>query len=770
MTALLARFRTWNSWWFDLAVCTVAAVVLSAAVTAAARDSFDMPWQALAGIPLILVVARFPIILETRDGGIEVGFDSSILMFLLCTLDIHDALVAWGAGVLLTQLTSAKRPSAKLFNIGVGIVAGWMTSVALTTFRGTALDTPRELAAVAVAAATYFATDYVLSAVTVSLRSGSRVRRQLLQPGSLLAVGCFVPFDTLGYLAAVVQRTAPAWMLVLLAVPLVTLLVATRALTRGRENARRLSVLFDAAVRAQTLTDREQVERAVVEDAARLLRLEDVELRSRRPRPGEVGAEFDDGDGRRWIVARAMERARSTVDADRHALQALAAVASDALARLAITREKVHVARHDPLTDLPNRGILLDRTDQALTRARQQGTSVALLFVDLDGFKPVNDRFGHAAGDDVLVEVAGRIRRCIRDTDTAARLGGDEFAVLLEDVDLRSVVTMSERVLATIREGVVVAGQLMPLSASAGLAYADSRDTGEGLLGKADLAMYEAKARGKDCLVPYQHTLGESRMERLVMVEDLRRAIAESRIDVVYQPVVATASGLTIGVEALARWDRNGRAVSPDVFIRLAEDAGLIIGLGDVVLAKVREDAAVLRRTVPGTVTIGVNISAQQLRDPSFVERIGSTVTAMGSSKLVLEITEREGILADEGVLAAMHAIGAMGVSFAIDDFGVGFSSVSYLQQLPVQIVKTDGSLATTIDTDERACALLRSVTLMGRALGIDVVVEGIERESQLAEIAPGEGLYVQGYLLHRPMSVEQLVAVLQAERGTSAA
>ena len=770
MTALLSRFREWNSWWFDLAVCAVAAVVLSAAVTAAARDGFDMPWLALAGIPLILVVARFPIILETRDGGIEVGFDSSILMFLMCTLDVHDALVTWGAGVLLTQLTSAKRPSAKLFNIGVGIVAGWLASVALTTFRGAAIDTPRELGAVAVAAATYFATDYVLSAVTVSLRSGTRVRRQLLQPGTLLAVGCFVPFDTLGYLAAVVQRTAPPWMLVLLAVPLITLLVATRSLTRGRENARRLSVLFDAAVRAQSLVDREQVERAVLEDAARLVRLKDVELRSRRPGPGEIGAEFDDGEERRWIVARALERARSTVAADRQALQALAAVAKDALARLAITREKVHVARHDPLTDLPNRGILLDRTDQALTQARQQGHSVALLFVDLDGFKPVNDRFGHAAGDAVLVEVADRIRRCIRETDTAARLGGDEFAVLLEDVDLRSIVTMSERVLATIREGVVVAGQPMPLSASAGLAYADSRDNGEGLLGKADLAMYEAKARGKDCLVTYQHTIGESRMERLVMVEDLRRAITETRIDVVYQPIVATDTGRIIGIEALARWERNGRMVSPDVFIRLAEDAGLIVDLGDVVLAKVAADAVVMRRSVPGSVTIGVNISAQQLRDPTFVDRIGEALAVMGGTKLVLEITEREGIDADEPVLAAMHAIGAMGVSFAIDDFGVGFSSVSYLQRLPVQIVKADGSLAHAIDTDERACALLRSVTLMGRALGVDVVVEGIERESQLAEIPVGEGLYVQGYLLHRPMCVDELIAVLQTERGSSAA
>ncbi|HWJ83289.1 MAG TPA: EAL domain-containing protein [Nocardioides sp.] len=770
MNAVLTRLRASRGWCFDLAVCGAGVTVLVVTFITCARDGFDLSWPVLVGLPLIVVVARFPIILETRDGGIEVGFDSSILIFLLSTLDMHDALLTWSVGVLVTQLTSAKRPSAKVFNIGIGIIAGWLASLMLTAGRGETLGTPRELVAVALAATTYFATDYVLSAVTVSLRSGTAVRRNLLQPGTLLAVGCFVPFDTLGYLAAVVHRSSPPWTLILLAVPLVTLLVATRAITRGRENGRRLAALFDAAVRAQTIADRDEVEEALVEEAQGLLRLREVALLPREPRTGEIGAEVRDGDERRWIVARAVERARSTVAADTQALQALAAVASDAFQRLAITREMVHVARHDPLTDLPNRGILLDRASHALALARRHGTSVALLFIDLDGFKPVNDRFGHAAGDAVLVEVAERIRACIREADTAARLGGDEFAVLFEDVDARVVEAMCERVLAAIREGVFVAGHQMPLSASAGLAHAERHDDGEGLLGKADLAMYEAKSRGKDCLVSYQQAIGESRIERLVMVEDLRRAIAESRIDVVYQPVVATETGLTTGVEALARWERNGTPVPPDTFIRVAEDAGLIVALGDVVLSKVEADAALLRGSVTGPVTVGVNISAQQLRDPSFVDRVRRAVAGMEGARLVLEITEREGLDVDEEVLGSMRAIGAMGVGFAIDDFGVGFSSVSYLQRLPVQVVKADGSLSHAIDTDERACALLRSVTLMGQSLGIDVVVEGIEREAQLAQVGSSKGLYVQGYLLHRPMPIDRLVAVLQEERDCSAA
>ncbi|MFC5728654.1 MULTISPECIES: putative bifunctional diguanylate cyclase/phosphodiesterase [Nocardioides] len=770
MTTLIDRLRSSRGWWFDLSVCGVGIALFVQASVGALRDGSGLNAVAFLGIPLILVIARFPVVIDIQDGGIEVGFDSCVLMFLLCTLDAHDALVVWSLGVLLTQLTTAKRLSSKIFNIGVGITAGFLASAVLGLVRGEALGTPRELAAVAAAAAVYFAADFVVSAFSLAISGATTLRDQVLQPGTLLAIGCFVPFDTLGYLGAVVHRSAPPWTLVLLAVPLTTLLVATRALTRGRENARRLAVLFDAAVRAQTLSQRGAVAHALLGDARKLLRLQQVALRSDPPVSGEVGAEIHDGDTQLWIVAKAMDRARSTVTADEQALKTLAAVATDAFARLTLTSEMVHVARHDPLTDLPNRGILLDRIDHALSRARRRDGLVALLFVDLDGFKPVNDRFGHAAGDAVLIEVAGRLRACVRGADTVARLGGDEFAILFEDTDTAHVEAACERVLRAVREGAWVAGHRVPLSASAGIAYAASRDDGEGLLGKADLAMYAAKAEGKDRLVRYEDAIGHSRLERLVMVEDLRRAIAEKRIDVVYQPVVATGTGRIVGVEALARWTRDGVAVPADVFIRVAEDAGMIVDLGDVALSAVAADAATLRGSLDGSITMCVNVSAQQLMDPTFVDRVRRATVAMAGVTLVLEITEREGIDLDPVVLASMHAIADMGVSFAIDDFGVGFSSISYLTNLPVRILKADASLSEGIDTDERASALLRSVTQMGQSLGLDVIVEGIERESQMAAIGSAEGLYVQGYLLHRPMSFEQLRRVLSEDRSTSAA
>lgn len=766
MPRVPAHLRTSAGWLFDMAVCCVGLTLFAVTLAGVHPDGLSFSLPVLLGVPLIVVVARFPMVVDNRDGGIEVGFDSSILMFLLCTLDPEVALFVWSLGVLVTQLTTSKRWTSKAFNIGVGITAGAVAEGVLLLARGDGTGTPRELVAVMLAAVAYFATDYVTSAVSVAIDSGTGVRRHLLQRGTLLAVACFVPFDTLGYLAAVVHRSEPAWTLILLAVPLVTLLIATRAVTRGRENARRLTVLFAAAVRAQTLPDREAVLEALIDDSRELLHLKRVALRSTPPNRFEIGAEVHDGDATHWLVARAMERARSTIAADEEALKALAAVASDAFARLALTEETVHLARHDPLTDLPNRGILLDRLTHAQTLARRHGSRVALLFIDLDGFKPVNDRYGHAAGDAVLVGLASRLQSCVREADTVARLGGDEFAVLFEDADAVVVELVWERILSALEQGVAVTGQLLRLSASAGIAWGGADDDAEALLRKADLAMYEAKARGKGAVVVYEDSIGRSRLDRLIMADDLRRAVANREIEVAYQPIVATSTGRIVGAEALARWRHNGSPVSPELFIGIAEDSGLIVELGEVILSKVAADAAALRALAGSSVGIAVNISAGQLRSPGFVDSVAATVKAMGGSELTLEITERQGIDLDTVLLERMREISAMGVRFAIDDFGVGFSSISYLADLPVHVIKVDASLSQFIDADERSKALLRSVTLIGQSLGLEVVVEGIERQTQLDVLREHtDAQYVQGYLLYRPMPLPGLLAAVRDDR-----
>ncbi len=765
MTTKRTRLRDSRSWRFDLGLCVLGLVLFAGSLPAAVDGGWRVGLATLLGVPLVVLVARFPMVVDNEDGGIEIGFDSIVLVYLLCTFDALPALAVWGLGVLATQLTSGKRAVAIVFNIGVGLIAGATAAAALHLVRGSETGTPRELLAVVTAAAAYFFVDYVLSAISIAIDSHTPVRRHLVQAGTWVAVACFVPFDLLGYLAAVVLRSNPAWTLVLLVVPLVTLLINTRAIVHGRENARRLSVLFEAAVRVQALHEPELVIEALLVDARRLIRLRDVDVRSSPPTEDEIGAQVRRGKDALWVVATSRDRARSTVGADQHALDALAVICSEAFARLQLTDEMVHYARHDPLTDLPNRGILLDRAAQALHRARRQGGMVALLFVDLDGFKPVNDRFGHAAGDAVLVDVARRLLDNTRDVDTVARLGGDEFAVLLEDVTVDGVVEISDRVLGSIGAGVDVAGHRVTLAASIGIAYGDGSESGEALLRHADLAMYEAKGRGKAQYVAYEPEIGRARMRRLELVDELRVAIARRELRVVYQPVVVTDSRRIAGVEALVRWQLDGAEVPTDVFVRLAEETDQVGALGELVLDTVAQDAASLQQAAGGPISISVNVSARQVQEPSFVKSVERAVRSMGRTGLVLEITERQEIT-DGPAREAMRVLAGMGVRFAVDDFGVGFSSISYLRDLPVHVVKTDAALAQKIDSDERSRAVLRAVTVMAEALGLDVVVEGIERDGQLAVVRDLVGApFVQGYLLHRPMPIADLLTVVRVNR-----
>jgi len=388
-------------------VAGLAIGVLAAVQTVVGDDEYFR--MALLCIPLVVLIARFPMLLDRGGGGLEVGFDSCVLMFLLCAVQPHVALTVWAIAVVATQLTSGKRLASKLFNVGVGIVGGAVATVLVAQVRGDAIGAPRELLAVALAAVGYFSLDFVVSGISVALEQRGSLWEELAQPGTLLAIACFVPFDCLGYLAAVVSRSTPWWTWGLLAVPLMTLLVATRAVTRGRENARRLSVLFETAVLLHTVPDETTAAGALLNGSRGLLRLRNVALRDVPPNADEVGAVVQDDGRKYWVVAPARKRARSNIAADQQALDAMAAVTSDALSRLRLTEAMTHLANHDILTNLPNRALLLDRTKLAQRRAHTLGGRVAVLFCDLDGFKPINDRFGHAAGDAVLVEIADRL-------------------------------------------------------------------------------------------------------------------------------------------------------------------------------------------------------------------------------------------------------------------------------------------------------------------------------------------------------------------------
>ena len=349
--------------------------------------------------------------------------------------------------------------------------------------------------------------------------------------------------------------------------PVFTILVATRALSRGREHRRRLSALFDAAAEAQVVESAAELETVLRDNARAAVASRFADLRQEGPLPKEIGARVRAGEQTMWLVAPAVNRARASVEGDRKALEALATVGEEAFARLSLTDEMGRLARHDALTSLPNRTLFLDRVEQGVIRARRNDTTLAVLFLDLDGFKGVNDRFGHAEGDELLKIVAARLVACVRAVDSVARLGGDEFAVLLEGVDgVGELDILCQRLLVALRREIHVMGHEVVVGASIGVAVADRTDDAPGLLRNADMAMYRAKALGKDRFFVYQPSLREENVRRLELIEALRRGISTEDCVVHYQPIIDLARGRVAGVEALVRWQR------PDGLVR----AGLV--------------------------------------------------------------------------------------------------------------------------------------------------------------------------------------------------
>ena len=324
------------------------------------------------------------------------------------------------------------------------------------------------------------------------------------------------------------------------------------------------------------------------------------------------------------------------------ALDTLATVAEEAFSRLQMVEVMGRLARHDSLTGLPNRVLFLDRVEQAVARSRRQGTQIAVLFLDLDGFKSINDRFGHAEGDELLKTVAERLVGCMRAVDSVARLGGDEFAVLVEGVeDLVEIELLCGRMLSALRLDTTIAGHGVVVGGSIGVALSLGDDDGPGLLRNADMAMYRAKALGKDRSFIYEPSLREANIKRLELIEALRAGVA-SELVVHYQPVVDLDRGRVDGYEALVRWDRGGTLVPPDAFISAAEGSGLIIELGAKVLAQLVADAPHLARAAGRSLNLGCNMSALQLRDPDFAGLVSDAVVRLAEfdCRLVLEMTE----------------------------------------------------------------------------------------------------------------------------------
>jgi diguanylate cyclase (GGDEF)-like protein len=433
------------------------------------------------------------------------------------------------------------------------------------------------------------------------------------------------------------------------------------------------------------------------------------------------------------------------------------------------TGELQHQALHDALTGLPNRALIVDRVDWALARARRQDTPIALLFVDLDGFKGINDTYGHAAGDQMLTAVSTRLVGALRESDTVGRLGGDEFVVLVEGDSLADGPEMVARhIREALSEPFPVPGHpglTIVTRASIGVAVG-LRATAGDMLRDADVALYEAKSAGKDRHVVFASAMQIAVQDRLELEMDLRGALDRDEFALAYQPTVDLRTRSITGVEALIRWNHPVRGlVMPDTFIPLAEETALVVPIGRWVLnAACRHAAAWQARGRP--LPVSVNISGRQLDDDvDFVAdvRDALAVTGLDPGSLTLEITETMIMRDAEASARRLRALKALGVRLAIDDFGTGYSSLAYLQQFPVDALKIDRSFITGIATSQEAGALIRTLVQLGKTLGLETLAEGIEDDDQLAALCGLGCDSGQGYLFARPLAPEALQALVES-------
>ncbi|MGV8844150.1 MAG: putative bifunctional diguanylate cyclase/phosphodiesterase [Pseudomonas sp.] len=420
------------------------------------------------------------------------------------------------------------------------------------------------------------------------------------------------------------------------------------------------------------------------------------------------------------------------------------------------------LARHDLLTGLPNRAVLCEELDGALTHIAR-GAELALLCLDLDRFKPVNDTFGHAAGDELLRQVAARLRACTRDSDLIVRLGGDEFAIVQMGTPQPSSATaLARRIIDSLSSVFDLDGQPVRISTSVGVAVApfDGADA-MSLLRSADLAMYSAKADGRGTLRFFEPKMDADMRARRNLEADLRLALERGEFELAYQPQVDAASHVVCGVEALLRWRHPQRGVvSPLDFIALAEDTRLIVPIGRWVLEQACRDAMAW----PASVRVAVNVSSVQFRHGSLLRDVLGALQLSGlpARRLELEITESV-ILADaQQTLSALHELRSLGAHVALDDFGTGYSSVSYLRDFPFDRIKIDRSFVRDVDTNSAAQAIIRAVVELSRSLSMSTTVEGIETPQQLQIVQQLGCTEVQGYLFGRPCAAAEIADVIQ--------
>jgi diguanylate cyclase len=433
-------------------------------------------------------------------------------------------------------------------------------------------------------------------------------------------------------------------------------------------------------------------------------------------------------------------------------------------------RELTQLALHDTLTGLPNRVLLADRIDQAMHVVQEQGGCFALMFIDLDGFKPVNDAFGHHMGDQLLREVGVRLREDLRSQDTLARIGGDEFVLLVQLAEPDDALRLAARQVGLISRSFRVAEHDLQISASVGIAvYPGNGQTPQELLMNADAAMYHAKGAGKNGYSFFDASMNTNARKQLQMLQDLRNAVEQQQFSLYYQPKFDASNGLPVGAEALLRWEHPTQGMLlPDKFIELAEKTGLIIPIGDWVLNEACRQMRIWHLQGYTNWRIAVNLSALQFCHVGLVQSVANALATHGlpANSLTLEITETTAMSDADASMTVLQQLSEMGVDLSIDDFGTGYSSLMYLKRLPANELKIDRGFVRDLERDSDDAAIVSAIVALGQALGLRIVAEGVETDVQQDFLTQLGCDSLQGYLLGHPLPADRfMVDIHRAEQ-----
>lgn len=464
------------------------------------------------------------------------------------------------------------------------------------------------------------------------------------------------------------------------------------------------------------------------------------------------------------------------------------AIVRDITERKASEAKIYNLAYYDELTELPNRELFIQSLEQTIAVAKKDERKFALLFVDLDRFKRINDTLGHTIGDELLKDVANRLSKCTRSTDSVthldsgvgdfiglARLGGDEFVIKLYGVDSeQSVAVVASRIISALTPPFTCAGHQFVVTPSIGIAlYPQDGGTGETLLMNADSAMYAAKNGGRNNFKFYSETMRVKSLHRLDLENLIRTAIDEGQFDLHYQPKIDASTFRLVGAEALIRWTHPTRgAIAPDDFVPIAEETGLIVPIGDFVIREACKQVKVWSTSPVGAVPVSVNISSHQFRESGFVDNVLDAVASAGiaTTQLELEITESVLLQDVDRTLVQLNTLKEAGISLSIDDFGTGYSSLNYLKRFPIDTIKIDRSFVKDLHDDADDAAICAAIIAMARQLGLNVVAEGVETREQLTFLRRHKCDHIQGFIFSRALSADDFFAFLVKISGSAPA